>query len=135
MADDVEEERRTRFSRLGEQLTGLLDPESAFRRGQGIVTGVSKATKDELMRIVGAEVRSFLDKMDIADLAQQIIAGLEVDVRMQVKFSRSEEGRASAEIKRGETVVRHGKGKGGAAKKEPAAADPATTDPKDEPEA
>lgn len=101
-----EEDRRTRFSRLGEQLTGLLDPESAFRRGQGIVTGVSRATKDELMRIFGAEVRSFLDKMDIADLAQQIISGLEVDVRMQVKFSRSEEGKPKASVRKS-TKVRH----------------------------
>ena len=33
----------------------------------GLVTGVSQATKEELMRIVGAEVRGFLDKMDIAE--------------------------------------------------------------------
>lgn len=95
-----EDDRRRRFSRLGEQLTGLLDPESALRRGQGLVTGVSKATKDELMRLVGIEVRSFLDKMDIADLAQQIISGLEVDVRMQVKFSRSADGRTVPEIRK-----------------------------------
>jgi len=84
-----EDDRRKRFQRLGEQLTGLLDPEAALRRGQGIVSGVSRATKDELMRIVGAEVRSFLDKIDIVDLAQQVVAGLEVDVRMQMKFARS----------------------------------------------
>lgn len=107
-----EEERRTRFSRLGEQLTGLLDPESALRRGQGLVTGVSKATKEELMRLVGAEVRSFLDKMDIADLAQQIIAGLEVDVRMQVKFSRSSEGKPVPEVRNSSTSVRTGGAKG-----------------------
>lgn len=101
-----DEERRTRFSRLGEQLTGLLDPESAIRRGQGLVTGVSKATKEELMRLVGVEVRSFLDKMDIADLAQQIIAGLEVDVRMQVKFSRSADGKPVPEVRKSSASVR-----------------------------
>lgn len=106
-----EEERRTRFSRLGEQLTGLLDPESALRRGQGLVTGVSKATKDELMRLVGAEVRSFLDKMDIGDLAQQIISGLEVDVRMNVKFSRSSDGKPVPEVQQSSTAVRTGAGK------------------------
>jgi hypothetical protein len=106
-ADEDKErpEQRRRFQRLGEQLTGLLDPESAFRRGQGIVTGVTQATKEELMRIVSSEVRSFLDKMDAADLLQQVIAGLTVDVSMQIKFSRSEEGRAQSRITRNETKI------------------------------
>ena len=86
--DDEEAPTRSRFSRLGEQLTGLLDPESALRRGQGLVTGVTQATKEELMRIVSSEVRSFLDKMDAAELVQQVIAGLVVDVKMQIRFSR-----------------------------------------------
>lgn len=94
-----EEERRNRFSRFSEQLSGLLDPEAALRRGQGLVTGVSRATKEEFMRIVSGEVRSFLDKIDIADLAQQIVAGLEVDIRMQVKFSRNKDGRATANVR------------------------------------
>lgn len=128
-----EEERRNRFQRLSEQLTGLLDPESAFRRGQGIVTGVSRATKEELMRLVGVEVRSFLDKMDIADLAQQVVAGLQVDIHMKVKFSRSD-GRMTSEITRAETTLpggdepagegrpEGGSGRGGSrARSEPAA--------------
>lgn len=97
---------RNRFQRLGEQISGLLDPESALRRGQGIVTGVTQATKEELMRIVGAEVRGFLDKMDIADLAQQIIAGLVVDVHMTVKFSRDENGQTQPTITKAEADVR-----------------------------
>jgi hypothetical protein len=109
-ADDDEEpakgpEQRRRFQRLGEQLTGLLDPESAFRRGQGIVTGVTQATKEELMRIVSSEVRSFLDKMDAIDLLQQVIAGLTVDVQMQIKFSRAEDGMAQPRITRNETKI------------------------------
>lgn len=112
MSDDAdeppkpEEERRRRFQRLGEQLTGLLDPESALRRGQGLVTGVSRATKEELMRIVGAEVRSFLDKMDIADLAQQIVAGLEIDVHMQIKLSRSSDGQTRTELTKSDAEIR-----------------------------
>lgn len=98
-------EQRRRFQRLGEQLTGLLDPEAAFRRGQGIVTGVTQATKEELMRIVSSEVRSFLDKMDAADLLQQVIAGLTVDVNMQIKFSRSDEGPAQPRITRSDTKI------------------------------
>jgi hypothetical protein len=84
----------------------LLDPDSALRRGQGIVTGVTQATKEELMRIVGAEVRGFLDKMDFADLAQQIIAGLVVDVHMTVKFSRDESGQTQPTVTKAEADVR-----------------------------
>ena len=108
MSDDEPRERkdRNRFGRIGDQLSGLLDPESALRRGQGIVSGVTTTTKNEITRIVGAEVRNFLDKMDIADLAQQIIAGLQVDVQMTVKFSRDAEGRTQPEITRSEASVK-----------------------------
>jgi hypothetical protein len=108
---------RNRFQRLGDQLSGLLDPEAALRRGAGLVTGASQATKEELMRIVGAEVRGFLDKMDIADLAQQIIAGLVVDVHMTVKFSRDESGQTQPKITRAEADVRSSDDDRGAQKK------------------
>ncbi|MCR9165873.1 MAG: hypothetical protein ACE37F_10240 [Nannocystaceae bacterium] len=105
--EDIRDSRkdRNRFSRLGDQLSGLLDPEAALRRGHGLVTGVTATTKNEITRIVGAEVRNFLDKMDIADLAQQIVAGLQVDVQMTVKFSRDDEGNTQPEITRSEASV------------------------------
>ena len=103
---DEDRKDRNRFYRIGDQLSGLLDPEAAFRRGQGLVSGVTTTTKNEITRIVGAEVRNFLDKMDIADLAQQIVAGLQVDVRMTVKFSRDEEGRTQPEVTRSEADVK-----------------------------
>jgi hypothetical protein len=93
-----DEDKRTRLGRLGEQLTGLLDPEAALRRGQDLVTGVTQATKEELMRIATSELRSFLDKMDAVDLLQQVIAGLVVDVHMQVKFSRGADGTTQPKI-------------------------------------
>lgn len=99
-------EGRWGFGRLGEQLSGLLDPEAALRRGQGLVTGVTQATKDEAMRIISSEVRNFLDGMDIADLAQQVISGLVVDVNMQVRFSRDNDGIAQPTITRNETKFR-----------------------------
>lgn len=106
--DDPHREKGRRFARLGEQLTGLLDPEAAFRRGSGIVTGVTQATKEEFVRIVSAEMRNFLDKMDAADLLQQVIAGLVIDVNMQVRFSRDEDGRAQPEITRQDAKIRLG---------------------------
>lgn len=104
--DRDDREDRNRFKRLGDQLSGLLDPEAALRRGQGLVSGVTSTTKNEITRIVGAEVRNFLDKMDIADLAQQIVAGLQVDVQMTVKFSRDENGRTQPEITKSEANVK-----------------------------
>ncbi len=106
MNDDEDREDRNRFKRFGDQLSGFLDPESALRRGQGLVSGVTSTTKNEITRIVGAEVRNFLDKMDIADLAQQIVAGLQVDVQMTVKFSRDENGRTQPEITKSEANVK-----------------------------
>lgn len=93
-----EDDKRTRLGRLGEQLTGLLDPEAALRRGQDLVNGVTHATKEELMRIATSELRSFLDKMDAVDLLQQVIAGLVVDVHMQVRFSRGADGTTQPKI-------------------------------------
>ncbi len=116
---------RNRFARFGEQLTGLLDPESAFRRGQGLVTGVTNATKEELMRIVGSEVRNFLDKMDIADLAQQIVEGLQVDVNMTVKFSRDAAGKTQPKVTKSDASVRAGSDD---AEDEPADADASADD-------
>ena len=104
--EDEPRAERTRFSRLSEQLTGLLDPESAFRRGQGLVTGVTQATKDELMRIVSSEVRSFLDKINVADLMQQVVAGLVVDVNMQIRFSKDRGKPAQPEVTKSETQIR-----------------------------
>lgn len=104
--DRDDREDRNRFKRFGDQLSGLLDPEAALRRGQGLVSGVTSTTKNEITRIVGAEVRNFLDKMDIADLAQQIVAGLQVDVQMTVKFSRDENGRTQPEITKSEANVK-----------------------------
>jgi len=93
-----EDDMRSRLGRLGEQITGLLDPEAALRKGQDLVSGVTAATKEELMRIATSELRSFLDKMDAVDLLQQVITGLVVDVHMQVKFSRSADGIAQPKI-------------------------------------
>jgi hypothetical protein len=105
-AASEDDPRRTRFSRLGEQISGLLDPDSALRRGQDLVTGVTQATKEELMRIVSSEVRSFLDKIDAVDMLQQVVAGLVVDVNMQVRFSRAADGMAQARVTKQDTQIR-----------------------------
>ena len=107
-------EGRNRFQRLGDQITGLFDPEAAIRRGQEMVTGVTQATKDEVVRIVGAEVHNFLDKMDVAELAQEIIAGLVVDINVQVRFSKDEGAPVQPEVTRAQTKIgtNHAQGRG-----------------------
>jgi hypothetical protein len=98
--------RSSPFSRLGEQLTGLLDPEGAFRRGQGIVSGVTQATKEEFMRLFAAEVRAFLQKIDATDLVQEVITGLVLDVKMQVRFSKAEDGKVAPQVSVERTEIR-----------------------------
>ncbi len=98
---------RARFSRvLGDQLLGLLDPEGPIRRGQDMVTGVTQATKEEIMRLVSQEVRSFLDKMDVVDLLQQVVAGLVVDVNAEIRMRRAEDGQLEPEIRSTKSRVR-----------------------------
>lgn len=92
--DDDDRGRGSRAKRrLGEQiLAGLFDPEGAFKRGQEMVSGVSRATREEAMRIVAVEVRRFLEQVDAVDLAQQVLEGLVVDVDLKVRFSRDRDG-------------------------------------------
>jgi hypothetical protein len=47
-------ERDRGFRRLGDSLIGSLfgDSTAAFKRGQGLVTGVAQGTKEELVRLL-----------------------------------------------------------------------------------
>ncbi len=106
-SDDDEKSGRARFrGRLGDGLlNGLLDSGSAFKRGQDLVTGIAGGTKEEAVRIIGAEVRGFLDKMDVVDLAQEIVSGLVIDVSAQIRFKRDDEGNLQPEVKDSKTTV------------------------------
>lgn len=84
-------------------LLGLID--SSARRGQDIVTEVAKGSKEELVRVISAEVRGFLDKMDIVDLAQEIVSGLKVEAHVEIKFSRDADGRVQPEVTKSDTKL------------------------------
>lgn len=71
---------------------GLSESGEVLRRGQDLVSDVAQSTKDEVLRVVGAELRGFLDKMDMADLMQEIVAGLVLEIKTEVRFSRTEHG-------------------------------------------
>jgi hypothetical protein len=101
------DERAGSFRRIGDALfTNLLGDQSAIRRGQGLVTGVAQGTKEELVRLISAEVRSFLEKMDAADLVQEIISGLVIDVKAEISFRRGEDGRIEPRVEAGDAKLR-----------------------------
>jgi hypothetical protein len=112
--DESREEREARerermFRRLGDSLIGSIwgDSSAAFKRGQGLVTGVAQGTKDELVRMISHEVRGFLDKMDAADLVQQIVSGLVIEMKTEIRFRRDESGRLEPDVRTSETKVAH----------------------------
>lgn len=92
--------------RLSEGLTGLLDPDGALGKGKDYVTGVTQATKAEVVRMVSAEVRNFLDGMDTVELMQQVIAGLVIDVKAEIRFSVDPAGKLKTSITSKESEVR-----------------------------
>jgi hypothetical protein len=89
------DERSRAFRRFGNDLLSNLigDSSAAIRRGQGLVTGVAQDTKEELVRMISAEVRGFLDKMDAADLVQEIVSGLVIEMKTEIRFRRAEDGK------------------------------------------
>jgi hypothetical protein len=98
--EDENGRSRARFSRkIGEGIiSGLLEGGAAIRRGQDKVTDVAQGTKEEVLRIVGSEVRGFLDKMDIVDMMQQVVSGLVIDVNAQIRIRRDDEGKIATEV-------------------------------------
>jgi len=117
--------------KLSEGLTGLLDPEGALGKGKDFVTGVSQATKTEVVRMVSAEVRNFLDGMDTVELMQSVIAGLVIDVKAEIRFSIDPNGQLKTSLTTKDSEVRSASEE--RAKKQPrnpeAAREPARSEP------
>ncbi len=93
--------------KLSEGLTGLLDPDGALGKGKDFVTGVSQATKTEVVRMVSAEVRNFLDGMDTKELMQSVIAGLVIDVKAEIRFSIDPNGQLKTSMSTKDSEVRN----------------------------
>ncbi|KIG16192.1 hypothetical protein DB30_04804 [Enhygromyxa salina] len=128
-------ERDRSFRRLGDSLISSIwgDSSAAIKRGQGLVTGVAQGTKEELVRMISQEVRGFLDKMDAADLVQEIVSGLVIEMKTEIRFRRDESGRLEPDIRTSEATVGHPeerKPEPRAAKPEPRAAKPDPRSPK-----
>jgi len=92
--------------KLSDSLTGLLDPDGALGKGKDFVTGVSQATKTEVVRMVSAEVRNFLDGMDTVDLLQRVISGLVIDVKTEIRFSIDPQGQLKPTMTTKESEIR-----------------------------
>jgi hypothetical protein len=111
-SDDPKEpegdERARTFRRFSDNLlTNLIgDSSAAIKRGQGLVTGVAQGTKEELVRMISAEVRGFLDKMDAVELIQEIVSGLVIEMKTEIRFRRAEDGKVEPHVEGSETKVR-----------------------------
>ena len=129
---ETRDERDRSFRRLGDSLISSIwgDSSAAFKRGQGLVTGVAQGTKEELVRMISAEVRGFLDKMDAADLVQEIVSGLVIEMKTEIRFRRSEDGRLEPEVRTSEAKLGHDEERKGEGKRERRA----KSDPKSEEE-
>ncbi len=93
--------------KLSDGINGLLDPDGALGKGKDFVTGVSQATKTELVRMVSAEVRNFLDGMDTVELLQRVVSGLVIDVKTEIRFSVDPSGQLKPSITNKESEVRN----------------------------
>lgn len=107
--EEPERERDRSFRRLGDSLISSIwgDSSAAIKRGQGLVTGVAQDTKEELVRMISHEVRGFLDKMDAADLVQEIVSGLVIEMKTEIRFRRDDSGRLEPDIRTSEAKVGH----------------------------
>lgn len=86
--DEFEGRRRSGIGRklTDSLLTSLLEGGAKIKRGQDRVTGAAQGTKEELLRMVGTEVRGFLDKIDVVDMMQKVVSGLVIDVNAQIRI-------------------------------------------------
>ncbi len=98
--DDDRRRPRMRRKLTDSLLTSLLEGGAAIKRGQDRVSGVAQGTKEELLRLVGTEVRGFLDKIDVVDMMQKVVSGLVIDVNAQIRIRRDEEGKLETEVSR-----------------------------------
>lgn len=87
------------FRRLvADGISGLFESGAALRRGQEAVSEIASGTKEEVVRRVSTEVRRFLDRLDVTDLAQQVLEGMTLEVTTQVKFRRTDKGQVTPEL-------------------------------------
>ena len=70
-----------------------LPAEAANRLLQG-----TKDTKNEVMRLAGAEVKNFLEHLDLVGVFSDVLERMDVDVQLKVRFKRNEEGELEPQV-------------------------------------
>ncbi|MEE9385103.1 MAG: hypothetical protein V3V08_16985 [Nannocystaceae bacterium] len=98
-AGDPHERGESGFRRLfSDGLSGLLDSGGAFRRGQEAVSEIAQGTKEEVVRRASAELKGFLDKLDASDLLGQVLEGMVMEVKTEIRFKRSPSGKLEPQL-------------------------------------
>jgi hypothetical protein len=64
-----------------------LPAEAANRLMQG-----TKETKNEVMRLAGGEVKSFLEHLDLVGVFSDVLERMDMEVELKVRFNRNEAG-------------------------------------------
>ena len=70
-----------------------LPAEAANRLVQG-----TKDTKNEVLRLAGAEVKNFLEHLDLVGVFSDVLERMDVDVQLKVRFKRNEAGELEPEV-------------------------------------
>lgn len=70
-----------------------LPAEAANRLVQG-----TKDTKNEVMRLAGAEVKNFLEHLDLVGIFSDVLERMDVDVQLKVRFKRNDAGELEPEV-------------------------------------
>jgi hypothetical protein len=70
-----------------------LPAEAATRIAQG-----TEKTKNEVIRRAGAEVKSFLEHLDLVGVFSQVLERMDVDVQLKVRFKRNEAGELEPDV-------------------------------------
>lgn len=86
-------------------LAGLSESGDVLRRGQGLVSDVAQTTKEEVRRIAAAELRGLVEELDLSELIQEVVVGMVVEIKGEVRFRRSDDG-VVPEIHNSKTTVR-----------------------------
>ncbi len=66
----------------------------------------ASASKDEMMRIIGSEVRRFLETVNLSGELQKLLTSLSFEVKTEIRFIPNDQAVVKPEIKNRTTVKR-----------------------------
>lgn len=72
-------------------VSDLRLPKDSAKDAMNYLSNQAERSRREVMRIVGAEVKSFLESTDMAGLLRKSLAGMKVEVRAELKLTEDDE--------------------------------------------